>query len=204
MIKKMLHQYQSRRNCACLLETDIGVIIQKQYHQESAYRRELLVYEKLRTSDLPHARILQSGDMTICLANLPGKTLLEVLESQEAFGHVEKTVWQKLADWMVEFSRVTGFVMTDVNLRNFLWEEESETVYGLDFEECAEGELITSAARLAAYIRTYTPEQTPVKQKIAKIVLEEFSRRLGADLQMLFLETEKQEACLKLRRMGRT
>ena len=204
MTKKRLHQYQSRRNSACLLETDIGVMVQKQYQQESAYRREVLVYEKLRASDLPHAQVLQSGELILCMTHLPGKTLLEILEIQEASGLVTETVWQKLAAWMVEFTRVTGFVMTDVNLRNFLWEEESETVYGLDFEECAEGELITSAARLAAYIRTYTPEQTPVKQKIAAIVLEEFSRHLGVDLHLLFLETEKQEARLKLRRMGRT
>lgn len=163
-----------------------------------------MVYEKLRTSDLPHAQILCSDDQTIFLTHLPGKTLLEVLETQEAFGHVKEQVWQELVAWMVEFSWVTGLVMTDLNLRNFLWEEENETVYGLDFEECAEGELITSAACLAAYIRTYAPEQTPVKQKIAKIVLEEFSWHLGIDLQMLLLETEKQEARLKMRRMGQT
>lgn len=203
MIKKMLYQYQSRRNCACLLETDMGVIVQKQYHQESAYRRELLVYEELQTSALPHAKLLWSEDLTICLAQLPGKTLLEVLESQEAFGHVEETVWQKLAVWMVEFSRATGFVMTDVNLRNFLWDEENSCVYGLDFEECAEGNPSSMAALLAAYIRTYAPENTPVKRQISDCVLETFSRECHVELQTLILETEKQEAHLKLRRMGR-
>ena len=204
MVENTLYQYKSRRNRVCLLKTDGGLLVIKQYLQELACHRELLIYEKLRDSSLPHAELIWVRGNTICLTCLPGKTLLEVLEAQEASGCVEETVWRKLADWLVRFSDTTEFVMTDVNLRNFLWEEEKKTIYGLDFEECAEGDLITTATRLAAYIRTYAPEETPVKQEIARIVLEEFSRHLGIDMQRLFLETEKQEVRLKQRRTGRT
>jgi len=95
---------------------------------------------------------------------------------------------------------LTGLSMTDVNLRNFLYDENTQTVYGLDFEDCGEDSLLFSAGRLAAFIRTYNPENTRIKQEISQFVLHRFSQQLGVDLQTLFRESKRQETLLLMRR----
>ena len=117
---------------------------------------------------------------------------------------VEWIVWEELVAWLVKFYHLTGYIMTDVNLRNFLYDATTQTMYGLDFEECMEGDAIKEAAKLAAYILQYSPEKTPAKIKIAEYVLYQFSRHLDTDVQVLLTEAKKQEALLLLRRKSRT
>lgn len=204
MKTQILHQYKSRRNCAQLVQTDDGIFVRKCYQEREAYLRELLIYRRLQDSSLPRAEVIQAGDLTILTTHLPGTDLVNILDSQERSGIIDWIVWEKLVKWLADFYYLTGFVMTDVNLRNFLYDEDTQTVYGVDFEECMEGGLFSAVSRLAAYIRTYAPENTPLKQAIAQYVLRRFSGHLNIELQVLLLETEKQEALLLMRRMGRT
>lgn len=204
MNTKILLQYKSRRNCAQLIQTDDDILIRKMYQQPKSYRQELQAYELLQGSSIPHAELVCSREQLLMLTLLPGRDLVEILEQQETTGVVNWTVWDKLADWLSEFYRVTGLVMQDVNLRNFLYDDQTGTLYGLDFEECGKGDPLFMAALLAAYIQTYAPENTPLKQEISDYVLQSFSRQLGIPFQALTLETKKQEAFLHRRRKSRT
>ena len=200
MAEQILYRFQSRRNEVLLVKTCTGVMVRKHYRRGEDCRREQKVYELLRKSSIPHACLTDSGPSWIQMRYLPGVNLVDILEKQEISGCVNWTVWKKLAQWLVDFYKLTGLVVTDVNLRNFLYEEETENVYGLDFEGCSDGSLCQTAALLAAYIQNYAPEKTPMKREIAVYVLQFFSEYLNIPVQELLSETEKQERFLTERR----
>lgn len=197
-------RFKSRRNTVMLTETNEGTVVRKDYREEETYLRELMVYERLHGSSLPHAQILRSSPLEISMTYLPGSILLEILETQEKKALICCKAWDKLVQWLVDFHNETGLTMTDVNLRNFVYDEPEQTLYGVDFEECAEGDLAVTAARTAAYIQNYAPEKTPIKMETAEYVLQRFSKLLNMDITELRAEAEKQEMILLMRRRNRT
>jgi len=200
MPKECLLQYESRRNSACLVQTPQGLAVRKTFREVGSFQRELEIYSLLQGKDVPCARVLRAEERTLLLTCLPGKNLVECLQQQEQTGCIQWTVWEKLAAWLTAFSRHTGLVMTDVNLRNFLYDEKTKTLYGLDFEECQTGTMLIPAATLAAYIRTYRPENTLLKQEKSQYVLDLFASSCGLDGEALKRESGWQEERLLQRR----
>lgn len=200
MPEVMLQNYKSRRNSARLVEREGVRFVVKTFREEETFQRELQIYESLRETQLPCARVLGIADKTLMLSELPGKTLVDCLEQQEETGQPQWDVWEKLVVWLVNLQRITGFVMTDVNLRNFLYDEETKTLYGLDFEECNRGSTAISAATAAAFIRTYKPAYTPLKLEISQYIIKMFAYILELEVDTLLLETERQEEIIKKRR----
>lgn len=199
---QLLHRYQSRCNAVELIRTEEGVFVQKRYPQKAAYLREQRIYACLAGSDLPHAEARPAGERTLLLTPLPGRTLAELLAQQERSGVVEWIVWEETVEWLMKFCRLTGQIMTDPALENFLYDARTMTLYGLDFEACAPGEPTQMATRLAAHIRSSAPEDSPLKREIAEYVLRRFSVECGADWQALLAEAQGQEALLRRHGVG--
>ncbi len=149
------------------------------------------------------AKVIRADNKTLVLSELPGQTLVDCLEEQEQTGGPVWDVWEKLVTWLTAFRQHTGFVMTDVNLRNFLYDEKSKMLYGLDFEECSTGSMCISAASAAAFIRTYRPENTPLKREISEYILQMFAQNCEMELDHLVLETVRQEAKILARRKNK-
>lgn len=200
MTESYIKTYKSRRNRAALVGAETGQWIQKTFAREESFQKELQIYRLLEKTDLPCARVLEVRDKTLLLSRLPGKTLVDCLEAQEQAGQIQWSVWEKLVNWLGDFHRLTGFSMTDVNLRNFLYDEKKDTLYGLDFEECRQEELVIPAAAVAAFIRTYKPENTPLKQEISQYILTLFARSYGLEVEALLSQTGRQEQILLKRR----
>lgn len=203
MAEKMLGKYKSRRNSARLVQTDAGRFVIKTFAQEESFQRERQIYKMLQDKDLPCAEVIGADDKKLVLTELPGRNLVECLQQQEETGVPAWEVWEKLVAWLVAFHRHTGFVMTDVNLRNFLFDDKTKMLYGLDFEECGTCNMMLPAARVAAFIRTYKPENTVLKQEISQYVLELFARSCEMEAESLFLESARQEAEILARRKNR-
>lgn len=200
MAEQVLHRYKSRRNRAELVRTDAGQVVIKTFSEEAAFQKERHIYNLLQETDLPCARLIAAENKTLVLSRLPGRNLVDCLEGQEQTGRPVWDIWEKLVEWLIAFQRQTGFLMTDVNLRNFLYDETTNVLYGVDFEECDVCDLAISAARLAAFIRTYKPENTLLKQEIAQYVLNLFARSCGLEVNALLRETERQETRILERR----
>ncbi len=203
MEKQAFRKYKSRRNNVSLIQTDAGRFVIKTFWEEGAFQKELHIYSLLQDKDVPCAKVIRADNKTLMLSELPGQTLVDCLEEQEQTGIPVWDVWEKLVRWLVAFQRQTGFVMTDVNLRNFLYDEKSKILYGLDFEECSAGSMIISAASVAAFIRTYTPENTPLKREISEYVLQMFAQNCEMEVESLALETARQEAKILARRKNK-
>ena len=200
MAEKAVVSYKSHRN-RVELTADRRVV--KTFREEAAFQRELAIYRLLQEARIPCAQVLLAECPVLTLSHLPGKNLVECLEQQEENGQPLWEVWEQLAEWMLRFHRCTGFVMTDVNLRNFLYDESSRSLYGLDFEECETGSLLTAAAELAAFIRTYRPEYTPLKLKISQYLLEVFAQKLDVAAEVLVRESARREERILQRRRNK-
>ena len=196
----MQKQLQSRRNRVFSDQTEQGRCVIKKFSEEASFQTELQVYKALHGSTVPCARVLDQQPGILVLSCLPGENLVQWLEQQEQTGAVNWGIWEKLVSWLIGFWKQTGFVMADVNLRNFLYDGEEKVLYGLDFEQCAQGSIAVCAAALAAFICSYRPEHTPLKQKIAQFVLERFSELCDLELPQLQQETEKQAQLIFQRR----
>lgn len=203
MAEQILEQYFSRRNSAALVQTNAGRFVVKTFSEESSFQKELQIYSLLQDTDLPCAKVIHADNQTLALTQLPGQNLVACLQQQELTGIPQWEVWEKLVVWLTAFQQRTGFVMTDVNLRNFLYDEKAKTLYGLDFEECSIGSMLIPAARVAAYIRTYAPENTSLKQEISQYVLNLFAHSCGLELAALAQESRQQEAKILQRRKNR-
>ena len=199
----MPEQYKSRRNSAALVQTEQGHVVVKTFREEETFQKELQIYRLLQDTDLPCAQVIRTEDKTLVLTQLPGQDLVECLQQQEKNGVPRWDVWEKLVSWLMAFHRHTGLVMTDVNLRNFLYDEKTKTLYGLDFEECAAGSMMLPAAAIGAFIRTYSPENTPFKQKISQYVLNLFASSCSLETDALYRESGRQEEIILQRRKNR-
>lgn len=196
--------YKSRRNSVSLVQTDAGRFVIKTFSEEESFQKESQIYSLLQDKALPCAKVIKAENKTLVLSELPGQTLVECLEQQERTGVPVWEVWEKLVAWLTAFQQHTGFVMPDVNLRNFLYDEKTKTLYGLDFEECSRCSMVIPAASVAAFIRTYKPENTPLKQEISNYVLKLFAQNCEMEVEDLFLESARQEAKILVRRKNRT
>jgi len=203
MADQVLREYKSRRNSARLVQTDAGRFVTKTFPDEESFQKELQIYRLLRNRDFPCAKVVQAEDRTLVLSELPGQNLVECLEEQEENGTPVWDVWDKLVTWLIAFQQYTGFAMTDVNLRNFLYDKNTKILYGLDFEECSPCNMIHPAASVAAFIRTYEPEHTALKQEISQYVLKLFAQNSGMEEDTLFLESRRQEEKIMERRKNK-
>ena len=160
MAEQILEKYKSRRNSACLVRRGEERLVVKTFAEEVSFQKELQIYRMLQNKYVPCAKVISAENKTLVLSQLPGKTLLECLEQQEQTGRPDWQIWEKLVAWLTAFQCHTGLVMTDVNLRNFIYDEENQMLYGLDFEECSPGSPVIPAAGVAAFVRTYAPVNT--------------------------------------------
>lgn len=203
MEEQTFRNYKSRRNKVSLMQTDAGRFVIKIFSEEGPFQKELHIYSLLQDTDIPCAKVIRAENKTLVLSELPGQTLVDCLEEQEQTGLPVWDIWEKLVEWLTAFHRQTGFVMTDVNLRNFLYDKKSKILYGLDFEECSADNMIIPLASVAAFIRTYKPENTPLKREISGYVLQLFALSCEVEVDSLSLETARQEAKILARRKNK-
>lgn len=203
-MNKTLLKFKSRRNQAQLIQTVSGEVVQKVFSSEAGFQQELSIYRRLAQSDLPSASVITAYHRTLTLTRLPGITLVDLLERQEEKQRIDYEIWDMLVDWLVGFEAVTGCVMKDVNLRNFLFDDESHTLYGIDFEEAAPGNALDMASSVAAFVRLYRPENTEIKKQISNHLIHRFSHGLSVDSQTLFHLSKQKEILLLQRRKNKT
>jgi len=195
----MTESFKSLRNCVELHREQGNAFVIKTFREAASFQKERQVYGLLQ-GKLPCARVLWAEGNALALSQLPGKNLVECLEEQERTGLPQWDMWEKLVVWLTEFQKLTGYIMTDVNLRNFLYDEKTQTLYGVDFEECRAGSMAACAGGVAAFVRLYRPENTPLKQEISQFMLRLFARYLEMEVDVLFLESARREAMLLQRR----
>lgn len=164
---KTIRRFPSKRNDVRLLISDRRPVVEKVFTDCACAEKEASVYELLRGHTLLTPRLLAVKSDRLLLSYLPGTDFVTLLEQQERT-QVEALPWRLLAEWLLEFHRLTGLIMEDVNLRNYLYLPDERAVAGLDFEQCAPGAPIDMMARLCAFIWLYDPPFTSGKKAVVQ------------------------------------
>lgn len=168
--------------------------VEKHFTSLSDLQKEKALYRALRGKlALPEIRkeLPDGFIMDYC----PCPTLLEVLQQQEQTGF-SPLPWQVLSQWLRQCHAVSGRLPDDGNLRNFLWDPARQRIIGVDFEGYCHRNLAECGADLAASVLSYTPENTGLKQQVARLLLSE----LNSSDEQLRLSSQALSAARKLRR----
>ncbi|MEG1930767.1 MAG: phosphotransferase [Anaerovorax sp.] len=191
----MTKQLKSKKNQVLL--TDIGLgnhhhaqYVVKNFATVEAFEREVSIYKELQGSALliPHI-VAKEGDAQLVLTYIEGQTALEKLEALDTMDP-KSGLWQResaffienLCGWIAQFYKImydrkkVQWILGDIHLRNFIFEKDGGTVYGIDFEECTMGQWESDMARLSVFILTYDPAYTENKVKLCRL----FMKKMGA------------------------
>ena len=193
--------YFGRKNSVSLVSLNGFKAVKKVYAFEEDLEREKQMYQMLAGfACVPEC--LPGGEKELYISYISGPTFLEILERQEEQKCVDESLWRRLAQLLVEVYRKTGIIYGDINLRNFLYDEEKDRIYFIDLERCCEGNIVEKAAELCAFIPLYYPQNTEIKKQISKAVQEQFCELLECSSDKMKEEIDKQtERILERRRL---
>lgn len=144
--------------------------VEKHFSSLEDWRRESALYKEL-SARLRLPEVLHNEPGLLVTAHCPYPMLLTVLEKQERTSFAAPP-WLALAAWLRRCYKLCGQLPGDGNLRNFLWNEDAETVIGLDLEGYCDRNLVDCGADLIAALLTYEPSHTPVKHQAANTLSE--------------------------------
>ncbi|AKL94375.1 putative protein kinase [Clostridium aceticum] len=189
------------------------VVVKKYLLSKEKMKKEIDLLLLLKQEGLSVPEIYQQKSNYIIMEYIQGKTLLETIEERERNSALEKgkvyesnrALIESLIEWMEKFYAIAKFInksetiLGDVNLRNFIVGED-EKVYGIDFEDCREGEIQEDITRLCAYVLTYSPSFTPWKIQFSAELLYLFIKRFAMDEEMLIKKVEGEINAINIKR----
>ncbi len=181
-------------------------IVVKKFSDPGRFQKEKEMGEILQDTGLliPPRLAWDEKELTIIYSYIDGEPVVDLIENIEW----EKTrpIFMQICDWLVQFYRLTRqkmgcqYILGDIHLRNFIYNEASAELYGLDFEECRPGRIETDAARLWVFILNYDPAFTERKQLLAALVKDNLFAALNLDESFFKQEVARETAELTKRR----
>ncbi|MGI6098095.1 MAG: hypothetical protein ACOYBM_08365 [Dethiobacteria bacterium] len=140
--------------------------------------------------------IYQLDEQGILMEYIRGPSLLEYLVWQEkmqfyvGWDTIEPAVYANgmLCRWLKTFYDtvydLTGkkIILGEINFRNFILRD---SIYGIDFEDCREGEKEEDVGRICAFALTNNPPFTPWKYSFVDYILNIFVEGLSLDRELV-------------------
>ncbi|MDR2167805.1 MAG: hypothetical protein LBE35_08170 [Clostridiales bacterium] len=195
--------FKSKRNIVLL---NRGVV--EKYHasvEAAAYEAEML--RKLHKNGLAVPRLISLEENLVKMEYIAGLTLPDLIDKWEAkppSSDAVNFVAEGLIIWLANFYAATGTENCgrgDINGRNFIF--DGEKIWGIDFEDHAAESAEADIALLAAYILTYNPTNTPLKQALTARILQQAAEILNLDPGTLETRHQEEIAKLKTRRQAK-
>lgn len=195
--------FESKKNKVRLLQfTEEGkniLIVEKKFACRSQMEKELLILKLLKKSSLELPECYVQIKNILLYQYLEGKTLCEILEWSENNTDEEVTeMFYKVVEWLKQFHKETGFIMYDINLRNFL--KVNKKIVAIDFEDTRKMDLEVDFGRLLAFILTYNPSFTQWKLLLVGKLEEYMEKNMGIDISKVIKEKEKELFSIEKRR----
>lgn len=194
--------FKSKRNRVMLVEEAENKYVIKQFTGRADYDREVEMYRILNgTIHTPRIWNTDTKDISICMTYLPGMTALQILEEQEKgpVSGIDFRIWQQLLEFLQSFyeqmdqSGYQSFCLGDLNLRNYIYNQEEQCFYGVDFELCQTGFREKDIANLCAYILLYDPKESEHKKVIAEFIIQFVCKEWGMDRKCLIKEVDAEK-----------
>ncbi|MEN6460931.1 MAG: hypothetical protein ABFC94_06120 [Syntrophomonas sp.] len=199
-------QLTSKKNYVCWEQGEHGDKVIKAFTDQSRFQMEKKMGDLVHNSGLltPCRLSVNEENLVIIYEYVDGSPVVDLIESIE-LSQAEDII-RKICAWLVNFYSITlmkmgcQYILGDIHLRNFLYEQASNKVYGFDFEECRPGRIETDAARLYTFILHYDPAFTSRKKALVACFWETLSASLVLDETFFQQEVKRETAELMARR----
>jgi tRNA A-37 threonylcarbamoyl transferase component Bud32 len=171
---------KSRKNEVWLAEMeDTGLpIIFKIYNHEriDKKRTEVSLLREAAKAGLRVPKLTELPDVegVMIMEMVKGENVMDVLNSRGAI-NIKNKIIMSLAEWLADFYRIFSYknlIRGDCSLRNFLW--DGENVWGLDFEECEEGQPVQDIGDVCASILSSKPEYAEYKVELCRLLIDRY------------------------------
>jgi len=177
-------------------------VVEKHVASDEAAAREAAMLARLAAAGVHVPRVIARENQVIKMSYISGETLPDLLGQLES-AHCPLPTVHSCADglivWLADFYRAAaGEIRGDVNGRNFLW--DGTHWWGVDFEARAAGERARDIGRLLAFILTYDPPDTPIKNAFANRLLAQAAKRLNADIAAILHHRDLEFLAMQSRR----
>ena len=169
----------SKKNLVYKVERDFfekkGFVVVKEFSDSGRFFTELKIKQLLDGSDINTPRLLGAE---LPVENNPGKLTYEFIPGDVALDALSFEVVSLITGWMKRFYEITSeklgeqWILGDIHLRNFIYDQKKHAVIGFDFEEARKGFIEEDAARLFLFITTYEPEYCERHMELAEYFLK--------------------------------
>ncbi len=147
--------FTSRKNRVFLIKYAGILAVCKQFASlASAYREWSLLF-RLRSIGLHAPKPITLHGKWMIREFVDGVPVSDKMDAGVSSGWIKP-----LSQWLYDFHRYTNLRLGDVNLRNFIFQEESEAIYAIDFEDVRHGSPLEDVGDLVVHILTYRPAFT--------------------------------------------
>ena len=179
--------------------------MEKEFKSSVAARKEADILIDLQSKGLRVPRVLKVEDNLIHLEYIKAITLPDIIDIWEESPDEEQQekVINQLIEWLAKFYEIVNTLHTneirgDVNGRNFIF--DGERIWGVDFEERSYGKMVDDIGLLTAFISTYKPVDTPLKQRLIKAIQKQAAQVFDLSKYNLKKSHNKGRDTLKQRR----
>lgn len=202
----VLEQLYSKKNLVYHIRVGEQDIVSKKFTDADRFCIETEIGDLLQNSDLltPRRLSIDPQNLTINYAFIKGTPVVDLIETGELWE--AQNIIGQICAWLESFYNLTlrakgeQLILGDIHLRNFLYEETSQSIYGIDFEDCRTGRIETDIARLYTFILHYDPAFTPRKKALAAYLWTAMSAALPLDKPFFLQEVRRETDDLLTRR----
>lgn len=206
----MREMLPSKKNHIYREQTGQQEVVVKQITDPGRFQMEKEIGTLLQETDLATPRRLEVDDQEqkIIYAYIPAVPLVDIIDVVEMKKAQE--MMDQICTWMMKFydfmreKKGRLYILGDVHLRNFIYDDTAGLVYGVDFEECRPGRAETDVARLFTFMLHYEPAFTARKIELAEYMQKKLFSALDLDEKFYLQEvTRETEELLQRRRKNR-
>ncbi|GAB1476100.1 hypothetical protein MASR2M70_09320 [Bacillota bacterium] len=203
---KIIASFPSKKNQVFMVQGAESQWVEKIFADPIGYQTEKKMGELFAGTDLPvPCRIsFDDGGLAIRYEYVKAYPVVDLIESADYA--LACDIILKICSWLDSFYRITRektgqqYIWGDIHLRNLLYEEETGTVYGVDFEECRPGQIESDAGRIYVFLLHYDPAFTERKRQMAGLLKGRLKTLLNLDEELLEGEIVKETQELLRRR----
>ena len=196
--------FKSKRNDVFLHDG----LVEKHFSCSESAAVECEVLSCLRSVGVRVPKVCANSGAVLKMQYIPGVPLPDLIETLENCWTVAdaKMLALKLIAWFRDFygavkTDETGEIRGDVNGRNFIFDEVH--CWGVDFEERVYGTKEQDIGRLIAFVLTYDPPETTLKNALADIILRDAVLELGVCGQEVCRQRDLELDAMRRRRAER-
>ncbi len=168
---QLLGRFRSKRNDVFKVRVITGdgsarTVVIKEFTDPDRFSEEIRTLRLLQVRGVPVPRLHHAEDGAAVYEFIEGKVLVDCIyrfPDQVTKGLSESL--KQIYDALDEHS--SELILRDMNMRNFIRQSGTDTVYRVDFESTSRGRREEDAGRLCAFCLSYDPPFTPQKMRTA-------------------------------------